>query len=969
MDRLKIVRGPVRASLTKTVKEVEDELVKENPDPVLLRMKSLKIDDLLKRLEELDGQILDQLLDDGCSEDKYEEECTAIEERRDKAREIKVKMEFFSTPRPSSPANSSSWYNSVPSESGKKKSYKLPKTQIKKFGGEITEWLSWWAQFAKINDDDELHDSDKFQYLVQAMTPGTKAEELVKIYPQTEDNYPKVIRALKERFGKEKILKRVYVRELLKLIIKNSREHVKITEVFDQLEGHLKALESLGITPDQMDIILYPMVESCLPEEVLVAWQRSAHYGRDGKGENPPRTEFDYMLEFVKREVENESQRALVQSGFGINPTEDNSKSRDSKKKKSSEQHNPITAATLYANESKSQRCLFCDKSNHQSQDCYKGLKMTIEERSKKAKEANVCFNCLKKGHNAKFCKSSITCSDCGRNHCKMMCRQPRDPTQEVTEGVKAMLASHPEGKTIVIRGTMQANVRGPNNKFQRVRVLIDSGSDISYINSKLATDLKLKELRKQMFQTQVFGGGVEILERTEFQVHLQGINGGEEKLNMFSETNICGNCDPVPYGPWVKELMKRKVFLTDLTEESGPIDLLIGCNQLGKLLTGKMVKIGPTITATETTVGWYLNGEVPAEKNKSLAARSIALLNKNQELSALWDLEALGIKDTADKVSQEEHDDMVKEDFQRKLKRSEDGRYVVQLPWIAESLPLPHNRNIAMKHLERATTKLIAKDELQNYGNIFKSWELEGIIEVQGRMGDEPDGHFLTHRPVFKPESLTTPVRPVYNGSLVIGNQPSLNQCLEKGPNLLELILEILLRFRKKKVGVISDIRKAFQMVEVDPQDRKFQRFLWWDDYEKKIVKVYQHCRVVFGLNCSPFILAAVLEAHLKDVPEEEKATSQELLRSLYVDNCVNSFATVEELYKFKNQSIEILARAKMDLRQWESNTDENMELVVTSVLGYKWDKQKDELFCDIPIKDWCDEELNSKVTKRSVL
>jgi len=38
-----------------------------------------------------------------------------------------------------------------------------------------------------------------------------------------------------------------------------------------------------------------------------------------------------------------------------------------------------------------------------------------------------------------------------------------------------------------------------------------------------------------------------------------------------------------------------------------------------------------------------------------------------------------------------------------------------------------------------------------------------------------------------------------------------------------MELIPTILLRFRKKEIGVIYDIRKAFQMLEVREADRDF--------------------------------------------------------------------------------------------------------------------------------------------------
>ena len=54
------------------------------------------------------------------------------------------------------------------------------------------------------------------------------------------------------------------------------------------------------------------------------------------------------------------------------------------------------------------------------------------------------------------------------------------------------------------------------------------------------------------------------------------------------------------------------------------------------------------------------------------------------------------------------------------------------------------------------------------------------------------------------------------------------MNECLEKGPNLLETIPALLIRFREKQVGVTADIRKAFQMIEVKEEDRDYLRFLW---------------------------------------------------------------------------------------------------------------------------------------------
>jgi len=70
---------------------------------------------------------------------------------------------------------------------------------------------------------------------------------------------------------------------------------------------------------------------------------------------------------------------------------------------------------------------------------------------------------------------------------------------------------------------------------------------------------------------------------------------------------------------------------------------------------------------------------------------------------------------------------------------------------------------------------------------------------------------------------------------------------------------------------------------------------------------------------------------------------------KSLYVNNCVISVNTEEEYEDFKEKSVKMFAEAKMKLRQWKSNLKPG-ESPVTSVLGLKWDKARDELYCKVP-------------------
>ncbi|UYV68423.1 hypothetical protein LAZ67_5004285, partial [Cordylochernes scorpioides] len=200
-------------------------------------------------------------------------------------------------------------------------------------------------------------------------------------------------------------------------------------------------------------------------------------------------------------------------------------------------------------------------------------------------------------------------------------------------------------------------------------------------------------------------------------------------------------------------------------------------------------------------------------------------------------------------------------------------------------------------------------------YSTILQEWEREGLIERIEENRPQKKGHYLPHRPVFKAESRTTPLRPVLDASCRSYNGLSLNDYLEKGPNLLEKIPEIVIRFREKGIGVLADIRKAFQMITVQLQDQDFLRFLWWDQTDPMKLTVFRHKRVVFGLNCSPFILGAVIDHHLNSVQGPAAEIAKTMARSFYMDNLVTSLSSQEEVQQFQNTAVNIMEMAKNGL------------------------------------------------------
>jgi hypothetical protein len=316
-----------------------------------------------------------------------------------------------SSTRPPSPDSASAVTHS--SGTVHKKTNKLPKIEIRKFDGNLREWLGFWSQFQKIHDDTALHASDKFQYLVQSMVPGTRAHKLVNSYPQTADNYPSVIAALKDRFGDKVLLTEVYVRQLLKLVIRNvgKPKNVTLTAMYDELESHLRALETLGVTQEQSAAFLYPLVESSLPEEIVRVWQRSAISGYDEEEEDKPVDErLKLLMKFLRKEVKGAERLSYVNEGFGEPLKEKPVKD----KRVSAGQQSLPTAAGLFAGHKT--MCIFCDKS-HDSQTCVNAQSMAYGLK-KKIMEKKACLTCLKVGHMAKVCKTYLKCIVCQKKTC-----------------------------------------------------------------------------------------------------------------------------------------------------------------------------------------------------------------------------------------------------------------------------------------------------------------------------------------------------------------------------------------------------------------------------------------------------------------------------------------------------------------------------------------------------------------------
>ncbi|GBN76691.1 hypothetical protein AVEN_258573-1 [Araneus ventricosus] len=228
-----------------------------------------QISDKFSRLDTCEAEITNLILEIEDAEQAYEEDFLSNEKYRNKYTELCSQIEQMCLK------------DSSTKDFSEKRKLKLPKIELKKFDGDDKDYLIFRSKFRKIRGDSSIPNEDKFQYFLQAVVPKSKAARVIESFPATVDNYQKAISQLQERFGRDDLLVQIYVRDLLSMVMKNAvtgRSKTDLPALYDELEAKIRALEGLGRTQEKYGVFLSPLVESCLPEEVLVAWERSRNH-------------------------------------------------------------------------------------------------------------------------------------------------------------------------------------------------------------------------------------------------------------------------------------------------------------------------------------------------------------------------------------------------------------------------------------------------------------------------------------------------------------------------------------------------------------------------------------------------------------------------------------------------------------------------------------------------------------------
>ena len=806
---------------------------------------------------------------------------------------------------------------------------KLPKIQLPKFRGDVTKFQAFWQSFkVAVDENESLSMVHKLNYLINSLEGiAYKTLEGLEI---TEENYQKAVDLLKTRFGKSQQVISAHMRELLNMQMSSNEKANNLRALYDNIQVHVRGLESLGVSSKQYGSLLIPVIMSRMPSEITLQIARKT---------SQDVWEIDEIMDIILAEIEAREVSEKVRIS---------EKGNDKLKPKFN-----MPAATTKAfvastgSPKRSVSCFLCNK-EHYASDCQE-----VTDTSKRIEilnSAKRCLCCLKVGHFAKNCRSTRKCKHCqGKHHAIVCLRANKEEDEHVSTSVNASALRR---GTNVLLQTAQTYAFGENsNKKVPVNVLFDSGSQKSYIVERLMKILALKSEGTEQLNLNTFGSE-NYTKRVCNRVVLNlEIKHGFIPITALSHPAICSPVSSrieVTRYPHLSGLeLANSVHCSNQS-----IDVLIGADFYHHFVLGEVIRGEGGPVAVSSRLGWLLSGPVATNVNTSISENNIIsnlvldhfpsrerAIDETRDITAslkeFWKHESLGLI-----ADDEVHEDKpsTRDVSKTKIEFDEEHkRYEVSLPWkdgIVESVSsdyeMCHNRLLSLYR------KLKGNNELLNqYDAIFMDQLAKGIIE---RVPLEEEGannaHFLCHFGVIRNDRKTTKLRVVFDGSAKSDpNSLSLNDRLEVGDNYMPLLFDTLLRFRVHKIAITADIEAAFLQIGVKESDRDVLRFLWFDDVtqEKPSIVQYRYCRLVFGLTCSPAILGETIRFHIAQYSSRNPEVVK-ILNRLYADDLSCGCETVDEALDIYRKAKGIMQEGGFNLRKWNSNSKDFLGQIMKS-------------------------------------
>nr|XP_021336928.1 uncharacterized protein LOC103910029 [Danio rerio]XP_021336929.1 uncharacterized protein LOC103910029 [Danio rerio] len=861
---------------------------------------------------------------------------------------------------------------------------KLPVPEPPIFTGDPIHFIEFKQSFMALIDKKGISSADKMFYLKKYVS-GPARKALDGTFFRTDDEvYKDAWDKLNHRYGHPFIIQKAFRERLAnwpKIHPKDAMGLQAFSDFLNACRGALPHVKGLQILNDYQE---NQKLMQKLPDWAISRWNRQVTQSITNNHEYPT---FDEFAVFVSTEADVAcnpvtSFHALHNSGY----TDEKVNMKEVKKNRVrvlATQSNTEGDQYVIKSSNKTQ-CVFCQKNNHQLDNCSKFLSRPLEERRQYIQEKKLCYGCLNFGHSAKVCRYRLTCDTCNKKHptslhnnnfVKMVrtsssAVQTQNDPEGTANAVTLNVAGEEPGVCTSMIVPVWVSAKHNPSCEQLVYALLDSQSDTTFIDKSVSDSLKAASFPVKLKLTTMLGRDTVLQSErvTGLQVRAYKSSDYIDLPATYTKDCIPANRHHIP----TNEVAEHWKHLSVIADKIPPLQdcdvgLLIGYNCSRSMIPREVIVGGDDEPyAVQTDLGWSIVGCSPRSDlfNVSRLCHRIAVreLPSITPVNIIRALES-DFKDADEETVRVSQDDIL---FLEKLKsgisKNIHGHYQMPLPFKVRP-KLPNNKRCAMVRLDHLKRKMVRDESyMKNYNQFMSQIFQRGDAEEVHSSGKEGETWYLPHHGVFHPKKADK-LRVVFDCS-ARHEGSSLNDHLLQGPDLINSLHGILIRFRQHPIALTCDVEKMYHQFHVDEPDRDFLRFLWWKNGD--ITQPVHEFRMkvhLFGAASSSGCANYGLKHLATENGELYPLGSQFLLKNFYVDDGVISVENVHEAIKVADEARRLCALGGLRLHKFLSNNElvlkgipqsERMcgvrgldlafdELPLERTLGLQWDRESD--------------------------
>ena len=839
-----------------------------------------------------------------------------------------------------------------------KASLTMPKPETKKFSGDpctFAEYISYVETYVEPN----VSDSKQCLAILVDTCTG-KARDSIAYLLQCSDSteaYGRAKDVLKEMFGRKHQIVRAVMEECANGPNIGPSDFNNLRSLVISMRKAETTLTEYGSAEELVSTDKLVKVFRRLPKPIQGRWSDKL-FELQEKGQKPSLSHMRQLVESYIKSRDNEYSTATT-SGKPANI-----------------QTNQRAGKPVYSIGTVKVECKFC-KGGHYLNQCPEFLQLTLKSRYEFVSQKSLCRNCLHPGHIATKCKRKGMCKQCTGKHNHVLHDHVFQTECQSIQNVSSNV--NPESDTVlnVTKGDEENSVAGIScvNVFVegsgamfKCKAIVDQKSSVNLCSERLAKKLGLPSTQyKTTFNVATGNYVVQGRKISCTNVYSNDMQKNVKVNDIFTVKQIPVSMSSVFKDSDIHGVEHLKGIEIPMCSDSDQIDLLIGSG-VPKAFHQYEQRKGSDgqIYAVRLTLGWDLVGPKKVGKNGQFCGM---LTEPNVFLIDRSPVSTDTIPFHLDRVFGQDFNDCslfssklgpsIEDTHALQLAKSSmtttDGKFCVGIPWKQDPANLPSNKEIALRRLNGLSKKFHNDPQLfAAYSSEMKKFIDSDFIET-GRSNDSELCHYIPHHPVWHPRKGS--LRIVWDCAV------SLNDFIYEGPDLLNQLTDVLIRFRRFKYAVTSDIRKMYLNVKVPPKDRGALRILWWPDNDmSKAPTEYRATVHIYGAKSSGFI-ANLCVHHLAE-GSEDRVLSDVLKKDLYVDDQASSLQHEDEAISLVSDLSALLSKGGFHLTKFVSNSkavinsipevDRGLDQSESnhSILGLKWNVQTDELGipCSIP-------------------